>query len=127
MRVRFLTCFIAVLCTQAISILGFSSEHRALNSSNTSIQTKQPTSKYYGSIKEGIKLHREDKKYIKEEKFERAYDSIKKARGKGANGGANDNRSEPRRSRSSAQSISMLSWISTVCVSFVLTFHAKLL
>jgi len=73
-------------------------------------------------------LRIEDKKCIKEEKFERAYGSIKKARGKGANGGANDNhRSEPRHSRSSAPSISMLSWISTVCVSFVLTFHAKLL
>jgi len=74
-------------------------------------------------------LHGEDKKYIKEEKFERAYDSIKKARGKGANGGANDNRSEPRRSASSTPS--MLSWISTVCVSLVLilvfSFHTKLL
>lgn len=94
------------------------------------METMQPTSNVgnYGSIKEGSKLHGEDKKHIKEEKFERAYDSIKKARGKGAKGGANDNRSEPRRSRSST---SKLSWISPVCVSFVLisvfSFHVKLL
>ncbi|KAL5072341.1 hypothetical protein RYX36_011325 [Vicia faba] len=108
MRVRFLTCFIIVLCTQAISTLGlhqnFRSQQRGLNSSNSDIQTKQPISNVgnYGSIKE--------------EKFEQAYDLIKKAnRGKGTTGAANVNdRSEPRRSKNSASS--MLSWISTVCV-----------
>ncbi|KAI5392319.1 hypothetical protein KIW84_076922 [Lathyrus oleraceus] len=121
MRVRFLTCFIIIICTQAISISGlhqnFSSQQRGLNSSNSNIQTKQPISRNYGSIKE--------------EKFEQAYESIKRShRGKGARGGGYINdRSEPRRSRNSAPSI--LSRISTVCVSFVLIFvfffHAKLL
>ncbi|CAL5210501.1 unnamed protein product [Lathyrus oleraceus] len=121
MRLRFLTCFIIVLWTRAISISSlhqnFSLQQRGLNSSNRNIQTKQPI-RNYGSIKE--------------KKFEQAYALNKKAnRGKGTTtGGANVNyRSEPRRSKNSAPS--MLSWISSLCVSFVLifvfSFHAKLL
>lgn len=115
MRVRFLTCFIFVLCTQAIPSLCFhanfssDSEHKALNLSNTNIQTNQPLGNY-GSIK----------KAIREEDEEIKYDSIKKAqRGKGSTGGANaNNRPGPRRSVNSAPLL--LPWISTLCVSLSL-------
>ncbi|CAI8601440.1 unnamed protein product [Vicia faba] len=124
MRVRFLTCFIVILCPQAISISdlhqNFSSRQRGLNSLNSNIQTNQSISNVGNNGS------------VKEKKFEQAYDTIKRAhRGKGATrgGGYINDRSEPRRSRNSAPS--MLSRISTMYVSFVLIFvfffHAKLL
>ncbi|KAK2432324.1 hypothetical protein QL285_017726 [Trifolium repens] len=123
MRVRFVACFIIVLCTQAISSLSlhgnFSLEQRSLNLSNSNMQRKQPisTAGNYGNIKEG--------------KFERGNFSIRRAhKGKGAKGGSNVNyRPDPRRSRNSAPSL--IPWISNVCISFVLvlvfSFHTKLL
>ncbi|CAJ2656432.1 unnamed protein product [Trifolium pratense] len=123
MRLRFLACFIIVLCTQAISSFclngNFSSEQRSLNSSNSNMQRKQPISTVgnYGNIKE--------------EKFERDHLSIRRAhKGKGTKGGSNvNNRPDSHRSRNSAPSL--IPWISNVCISFVLvlffSFHAKLL
>ncbi|KAK2432325.1 UPF0481 protein [Trifolium repens] len=104
MRVRFVACFIIVLCTQAISSLSlhgnFSLEQRSLNLSNSNMQRKQPisTAGNYGNIKEG--------------KFERGNFSIRRAhKGKGAKGGSNVNyRPDPRRSRNSAPSL--IPWIS---------------
>ncbi|XP_058728822.1 uncharacterized protein LOC131601102 isoform X2 [Vicia villosa] len=110
MRVRFLTSFIIVLCTQAISIFGLH-QNFSLNSSNSNIEleTNQSISINYGSLKE--------------KKFEQAYDTIKRAhRGKGARGGEyNNERSKPRRSRNSAPS--KLSRISTVISNFYCKNH----
>lgn len=132
MRVRFLIWFLFLSCTRAISSSGlhrnFSSEQRGLNSSKTNMHT-QKAFENYGSIKEAIKLRREDEKSNNEEKYELSYDSMNKAqRGRGATGSANVNH-HPRRSINSATPL--LSWISTLCVSLTLmlvfSFHIKVL
>ncbi|KAK7255090.1 hypothetical protein RIF29_28493 [Crotalaria pallida] len=134
MRLRFLSWFLFLSCTIAISTSVFhrnlsSSEQRVLNSSNSNMQTRQPFDNY-GSKEEAFnKLHKKDEESNNEEKSELSCDTIEKAlRGKGVTGGGNVNH-HPRHSRNSPAPL--LSSSSTVRISLTLmlvySFHAGVL